>query len=757
MPTYGDLLFGNIAVLNKVLPENVVVGSYVHLGKGDTLQDYLVTTGILTHDAAERIDYAKRYYQFKDAERVYYKLVLKNGLVPKEILQQVLQEQKRDDNRPPLYSLLLKKRYLTPNQHRGLKGEQARILNRHAAKFVKEYTSKHPSIKIDADLYDSMAGKPSGPVTPPPKPAVADPPFAGARVQAPPPASQFPSQRSPLPDVRMPTVRRSTPPPPPASSAQYLGVGPPASSGSLPSVPAAPTFHDRASGRFERPEPTPPAGLPLIPPSKAFEQQPPAQLPEPAAPPFQADWGAAAVGQHQHGFQSDFVDEEETEAPANWNSDFGAPPPPASAWAPQEAAPAPAWGSEPQAWGSEDPAPEPWGSEDSVPQAWGSEDSPPPAQAWAAADSSAQVFVPPSPAAPGAWGNSGHAPPGSPGVAMALPPPQDSGIGQFEPPPAVSAFMAGHQTGGGDPWIGQKIGAHYQIIEKIGEGGMGSVYKAKHELMSREVAIKLINPELITNDETLQRFQREIRAMSSFQNKHTVEIYDAGELPDGSCFMAMEFLDGRTLTDMVAEGAVPLKRTTELAMQILNAVNAAHEKKIVHRDLKPDNIMILVDKNNKDFVKIMDFGVAKILEEPTETVADGSPIFVSMVGTVTGTPQYMSPEQASGDKVDHRSDLYSIGVILYEMICGLLPFESQSPVGFLGQHISQQPPPFKVRVPEKNFAPPIEEIVMRLLRKSVKDRYQSAKEVIEDLELKVVPLFKKPQKKTFFSRFFGRG
>lgn len=289
-----------------------------------------------------------------------------------------------------------------------------------------------------------------------------------------------------------------------------------------------------------------------------------------------------------------------------------------------------------------------------------------------------------------------------------------------------------------DGLVGRTIASRYRILSKVGEGGMGTVYKAEHCLMEKIVALKVLHPTLLSSKASLDRFRLEIRAASRFQHKNVIQIYDAGEGEGGIFYMAMEFAQGVTLEEMIQDsGAQDVDTTVRFLRQALTAVGEAHKKKIIHRDLKSGNLMVVQGKDGEQLVKVMDFGIAKFAfdeESGIGEVAPGSGLYRTQEGIVTGTPQYMSPEQASGEKVDHRSDLYSIGVILFEMLTGELPFKSNTPMGFLGKHIVEPAP----RPSSVNPGLPVvlEEVTLRLLEKRPSDRYQSAEDVLKDLDMR---------------------
>jgi serine/threonine protein kinase/formylglycine-generating enzyme required for sulfatase activity len=223
-----------------------------------------------------------------------------------------------------------------------------------------------------------------------------------------------------------------------------------------------------------------------------------------------------------------------------------------------------------------------------------------------------------------------------------------------------------------DPLVGRLLAGRYKIITKIGEGGMGAVYKAIHNKMDRVCAIKTLTGLSSDNEAAVARFNREARNSSRIDSPHAITIYDFGEAENGLLYLAMEFIDGKQLTDLMdKEGVLGVERTIHITNQIAEALAAAHSLGIVHRDLKPDNIMITKKVDNTDYVKVLDFGIAK-------TMADDGTENVTKTGFVLGTPAYMSPEQLTGESLDGRSDVYSLAIIVYEMLSGQLPFEGDN-------------------------------------------------------------------------------
>jgi serine/threonine protein kinase len=277
--------------------------------------------------------------------------------------------------------------------------------------------------------------------------------------------------------------------------------------------------------------------------------------------------------------------------------------------------------------------------------------------------------------------------------------------------------------------VGRTINDAYLVQERIGAGGMGHVYRAIQINLGRPVALKLLRPGLASEATVVQRFHREARACSRLHHPNVIQVLDFGQTEDGRLFIVMEYVPGCSLLDVLHhESPLAEPRAVHLAAQILSALAEAHREGIVHRDLKPDNVMVESRSDEPEFVKVLDFGIAKLRDPNAD---DGR---LTGTGVICGTPNYMSPEQASLSPTDARSDLYSVGVILFEMLTGRLPFQAATPAAMAQAHAAEPPPPMSERCPLGHFvSPALEALVLKALEKDPVHRFQTAEEMRREL------------------------
>jgi serine/threonine-protein kinase len=287
--------------------------------------------------------------------------------------------------------------------------------------------------------------------------------------------------------------------------------------------------------------------------------------------------------------------------------------------------------------------------------------------------------------------------------------------------------------------VGQVLSERYRIDAVLGEGGMGAVYRAEHLLMHKRVAIKVLHPEMTRMPEVVQRFEREAMAAANIDHPHVAAAYDFGKLASGAFFLVLEYVEGKALRDVIAdEGGLSVDRAVYITRQVLQALSRAHGMGIVHRDLKPENVMLVERDGDPDFVKVLDFGIAKVpVTEMSKGKTTGAAL--TQLGMVYGTPEYMAPEQALGQDVDLRADLYALGVLLFEMLTGKRPFDAANPVQILGMVVSLPVPSFATVCPERKIPTGIEDVTRKLLAKLADDRYPDARSAIQALDAAHAP------------------
>ena len=322
-----------------------------------------------------------------------------------------------------------------------------------------------------------------------------------------------------------------------------------------------------------------------------------------------------------------------------------------------------------------------------------------------------------------------------------------------------------------DKFVGLVLDAKYQVERLIGKGGMGNVYEAKHLHMGLPVAVKILHPHLVTDSTAVERFRREARSARTVNHPNAISIMDFGVTSDNVLYLVMELINGISLQEVLKkETTIESSRAVRIMRQVCLAVDVAHQKSIIHRDLKPDNILILDYGKDTEKVKVIDFSIAKMKES-------GKDPNLTSAGVVVGTPQYISPEQAQGLELDNRSDIYSMGIILYQMLTGNVPFTGKTSAMLLMQHIQAKPKSPREIKPEIPIR--LEQSVLRSLSKQAKDRQQSAAVLAQELEealsnapievpeIKQIPLKEEPkqekpppppppeQKKSFWQRLLS--
>jgi serine/threonine protein kinase len=270
-----------------------------------------------------------------------------------------------------------------------------------------------------------------------------------------------------------------------------------------------------------------------------------------------------------------------------------------------------------------------------------------------------------------------------------------------------------------DPLIGTVVSDRYRIIRKVGEGGMGAVYQAEHALIEKRVALKVLFQDLTRRPDLVARFLQEAKSASRIGQENVIDISDFGQSADGLVYIAMEFLDGQDLGKTLrAEKSIPWLRTRPILMQIAKALRAAHAKGIIHRDMKPENVYLVQREGKTDFVKVLDFGIAKVV-----SADDNEGPRLTQTGMIFGTPEYMSPEQAQGHPPDHRLDVYAVGCLMYHMLTGSVPFTADSFMGILTKHLLEPVVPPRQRRPDLDIPADVEAVCLRAMEKDREKRW----------------------------------
>ncbi len=277
------------------------------------------------------------------------------------------------------------------------------------------------------------------------------------------------------------------------------------------------------------------------------------------------------------------------------------------------------------------------------------------------------------------------------------------------------------------PWSGKVIDGRYRLLEKLGEGGMGAVYKVEHVRMGKILALKLLRPDVALDRKHKSRFIQEARVVSKLSHPNTIQVFDFGELDDGALYIAMEYVQGRDLAWMLrTHGPISEEKAIQVGIQVLASLSEAHEMGIVHRDIKPANVMLVKRKSGDELVKVLDFGIAKLLDVEGKKHITGFDF--------VGTPAYMSPEQARGDAIDARGDLYSVGAMLFELVTGRSVFTGPTPMSIVTKHLSEPPPRMNEVAPGRLVSPGFEQIIRKALAKNPDERYRDADQMQAALE-----------------------
>jgi serine/threonine-protein kinase len=277
-----------------------------------------------------------------------------------------------------------------------------------------------------------------------------------------------------------------------------------------------------------------------------------------------------------------------------------------------------------------------------------------------------------------------------------------------------------------DPMINTVVAGRYRILGPLGEGGMGQVYLAEHEAIEKKVALKVLRPEYSTKPDIVVRFQQEAISASRIKHPNVLDVFDFGRLENGCFFLAMEFLEGNDLADeLVRKRTIDPERGIKIVLQICRALTAAHARGVVHRDLKPENVFLQRTPDGEEIVKIVDFGIAQLRSPEEAAASEPKRRRLTRTGMIFGTPEYMAPEQAGGKNADLRVDIYALGVILYEMFTGAVPFTGETFLQVLTRHLQDTAPPMSAMCPDLRISAELQAVIMKALSKEPADRHAS--------------------------------
>ena len=276
---------------------------------------------------------------------------------------------------------------------------------------------------------------------------------------------------------------------------------------------------------------------------------------------------------------------------------------------------------------------------------------------------------------------------------------------------------------------GQILGDRYRLVSVLGEGGMGTVYLAEHVTIGKQLAIKVLGLEFSQQESYRIRFLREAQSISRIAHENVVDVTDFGVAPNGSLYLVMEYLQGEGLSETLdREGPLPWSRAKQIVLQVCRALHAAHEKGILHRDIKPENCFRIKRGANRDFIKVLDFGLAKVVSDDP-----GMETSLTAVGGIIGTPEYMSPERVRGEKLDERSDVYAVGILLYEVCTGCVPFSGDHYTLVLDQQLHAVPVPPRQVTPNADISRELEQVILRALEKDRDRRFPNIRSLAEAL------------------------